>query len=186
MSVHGENTSDFLREATCLALRGAGTGPLAASGSLVQAAPDILRAVCTTFGWQTGVLWTVEPHLEQLQCVSVWQLSPGSIPEFEAATRNRTVARGTGMPGQVWAGGQPAWIPDLSIDDNSPRARLAAKMGLRACLGLPIAVGGSVTGVMEFFSREIRQPDQEMLEMLSALGSQIGQFIEHKRAEEMF
>src|ERR1044072_3621910 len=61
MSVHGENPGDFLREATSLALRDAVTSALAASGSLVQAAPDILRAVCTTFGWQTGALWTVEP-----------------------------------------------------------------------------------------------------------------------------
>ncbi|HYV62674.1 MAG TPA: hypothetical protein VE958_08360, partial [Bryobacteraceae bacterium] len=66
MSVHRENTGDFLREATSLALRDAVTGALAASGSLVQAAPDILRAVCTTLGWQTGALWTVEPDLDLL------------------------------------------------------------------------------------------------------------------------
>jgi C4-dicarboxylate-specific signal transduction histidine kinase len=39
-------------------------------------------------------------------------------------------------------------------------------------------------GVIEFFSREIRQPDQELLNMLATIGSQIGQFIERKRAEE--
>jgi PAS domain S-box-containing protein len=38
-------------------------------------------------------------------------------------------------------------------------------------------------GVIEFFSREIRQPDQELLNMLATIGSQIGQFIERKRAE---
>jgi GAF domain-containing protein len=39
-------------------------------------------------------------------------------------------------------------------------------------------------GVIEFFSREIRQPDQELLATLATIGSQIGQFIERKRAEE--
>ena len=38
--------------------------------------------------------------------------------------------------------------------------------------------------MIEFFSREIRQPDQELLNMMAAIGSQIGQFIERKRAEE--
>jgi len=36
---------------------------------------------------------------------------------------------------------------------------------------------------MEFFSREIRQPEQELLNMMATLGSQIGQFIERKRAK---
>jgi len=37
--------------------------------------------------------------------------------------------------------------------------------------------------VVEFFSREIGQPDQELLNMLATVGSQIGQFIERQRAE---
>jgi len=38
--------------------------------------------------------------------------------------------------------------------------------------------------MMEFFSREIRQPDIEVLQMFDAIGSQIGQFIDRMRAEE--
>jgi PAS domain-containing protein len=38
-------------------------------------------------------------------------------------------------------------------------------------------------GVIEFFSREIRLPDQELLNMLATVGSQIGQFIDRKRSE---
>ena len=38
--------------------------------------------------------------------------------------------------------------------------------------------------MIEFFSREIRQPDQELLNVLATIGSQIGQFIERKRAEQ--
>src|SRR6202008_1976108 len=44
--------------------------------------------------------------------------------------------------------------------------------------------GGEALGVIEFFSREIRQPDQQLLNMLATIGSQIGQFIERKRAEQ--
>jgi signal transduction histidine kinase/DNA-binding NarL/FixJ family response regulator len=38
--------------------------------------------------------------------------------------------------------------------------------------------------VMEFFSRQIREPEPDLLEMFDAIGSQIGQFIERRRAEE--
>ena len=38
-------------------------------------------------------------------------------------------------------------------------------------------------GVLEFFSHEIQRPDVRLLEMMGAIGSQIGQFIERKGAE---
>jgi PAS domain S-box-containing protein len=36
---------------------------------------------------------------------------------------------------------------------------------------------------MEFFSRDVREPDEDLLNMMASLGSQIGQFIERKRSE---
>ena len=45
-------------------------------------------------------------------------------------------------------------------------------------------IRGRVVGVMEFFSHEIRQPDEELVRMLAEVGAQIGQFMERKRAEE--
>ena len=38
--------------------------------------------------------------------------------------------------------------------------------------------------VLEFFSREIREPDEDLLSMLSAVGNEIGMFIERRRAEQ--
>ena len=50
--------------------------------------------------------------------------------------------------------------------------------------GFPVIGRAGTIGVMEFFSREIREPDQQLLSMLTAVGSQIGLFVEQKRAEE--
>ena len=38
--------------------------------------------------------------------------------------------------------------------------------------------------MIEFFSREIRPPDEELLRMMATIGIQVGQFIERKQAEE--
>jgi PAS domain S-box-containing protein len=167
-----------------LAVRDEVTRALADSSSLVEAAPSILRAVCQTLGWQLGALWTVEPHADVLRCVQVWRASPATMPRFEATTRESTFSRNVGMPGRVWVSAQPEWIPDVTRDENFPRAAIAAREGLRAALGFPITVGEQLLGVMEFFSQEIRQPDRELLEMLGALGSQIGQFVERQHAEQ--
>ena len=67
---------------------------------------------------------------------------------------------------------------------NFQRTPVAARERLHAAFGFPILLGGEVLGVIEFFSREIRQPDHELLATLATIGSQIGQFIERKRAEE--
>ena len=37
---------------------------------------------------------------------------------------------------------------------------------------------------MEFFSREIRAPDADLLSMLTTVGNQIGMFIDRRRAQD--
>jgi PAS domain S-box-containing protein len=165
-----------------LAVRDRVTGALADSSSLEEAAPRILRVICEALGWRMGALWRVDTHTDQLRCVELWSESQ-TPTEFEAVTRRRTFSRGVGMPGRVWANARPAWIPDVTKDDNFPRAAFAAKDGLRASLGFPIVADGEVVGIMEFLSDEILEPDQEILQMGSALGSQIGQFFERQRVE---
>jgi PAS domain S-box-containing protein len=69
-------------------------------------------------------------------------------------------------------------------DSNFPRATVAGKEGLHGAFALPLLIRGTVVGVMEFFSREIREPDEALLGMLTRVGAQVGQFMERKRAEE--
>jgi len=157
---------------------------LAESSSLRQAAPKILGAICRTLGWEHGAVWLVDDTEETLHCVEIWH-SPGvQFPEFEEISRKTKFPRGIGLPGRVWATHQPAWIPDVVKDPNFPRAPIAAREGLHGALGFPILLNSEAQGVLEFFSREIREPDEELLALLGTIGSQIGQFIERIRAEE--
>src|SRR5205807_8317178 len=55
---------------------------------------------------------------------------------------------------------------------------VAAEEGLHAAFAVPILLRGDCLGVLEFFSRETRPVDRAILEMMSSLGTQIGQFIE--------
>ncbi|TMK98619.1 MAG: GAF domain-containing protein [Actinobacteria bacterium] len=91
---------------------------------------------------------------------------------------------GIGLPGRVWKSGRPAWIPDVDKDPNFPRAPAAALEGLHGAFGFPILLGGMVLGVMEFFSREIREPDDLLLQTMGVIGSQIGQFMQRLAAQE--
>ena len=167
-----------------LATQDAVTRALAESPTLREAAPRILEAVCEHLGWELGGLWQMDHQGGELRCADVWCRPSLHVPAFEEMSRRLAFRSGVGLPGRVWFARAPAWIPDVAADANFPRGRAAHDGGLHGALGFPILLNGEVLGVLEFFSREIRQPDEDLLEMLTAIGSQIGQFLERKRAEE--
>jgi len=156
---------------------------LAETTAFDEAAPKILEAICECLDWPVGAVWTVDEPAEVLRCLELWHAPSVNVPEFEALSRSRTFSPGIGLPGRVWENRAPAWIRDVTQDSNFPRAPVAVREGLHGAFGFPIQSGGEVLGVIEFFSRRIEQPDEELLQMFSAVGSQIGQFIERQRAE---
>jgi len=157
---------------------------LATAAHLSDATPRILEAICTTLNWEHATVWRVDRQASVLRCVEIWHQPDVRFAKFEALSRGMTFAPGIGLPGSVWSSGRPLWIPDVVHHDNFPRAPIAAAEGPHAAFGFPIMLGPEVLGVMEFFSREIREPDEALLAMLGTIGHQIGQFIERRRAEE--
>ena len=178
-AMHERRVAEQRRTADLAATRG-----LAQSISLAEAAPRILRAVCESLDWDFGALWIVDRNGAVLRCVETWHRPSKPVPVFEAATRQRTFEPGVGLPGRVWKSGRPAWIPDVVAASNFPRGPMAVAGGLHGAFGFPIALGPETLGVIEFFSREIQQPDPALLESMRAIGSQIGFFVERRRAEE--
>ena len=157
---------------------------LAEATTIEEVTPKILQTVCEFLLWDLGALWSLDRQASVLRCVEVWHKESVKVPQFEAVRCETTFMAGIGLPGRVWSRHEPAYISDVVHDTNFPHASIAAREGLHAAFAFPILLGGDVLGVMEFFSREIRQPEQELLNMMATLGSQIGQFIERKRAED--
>src|SRR5437667_1865540 len=141
---------------------------LAESDSLTTAAPVLLQAIAESLGWEMGQLWSVEREADLLQWLASWQAASLDATQFEDASRNRTFARGIGLPGRIWASGQPDWISELAVDTNFPRMPFAMKAGLRSAFGFPILLGSEVSGVMEFFRRETHAPDQALLNLMNS------------------
>jgi PAS domain S-box-containing protein len=160
------------------------TQALAEAATLREATPRILQVICESLEWDMGALWAMDQAATVLRCVDVWHRPAVRAPEFETATRQRTFTPGVGLPGRVWTSGKPAWIPDVAKDANFPRASIAAQEGLHGAFAFPIVLGQEFLGVIEFFSRQIREPDADLLEMVATLGSQVGQFLERRQAEE--
>jgi two-component system sensor histidine kinase/response regulator len=160
------------------------TALLAESATLAEAAPRLLEVIAEALGNDWGTLWRYDPSANVLRCVDLWHPPGDTFAELEAATRTATFPHGVGPPGQAWAGRSPVWVADLGALDQPPRAALAHRVGLRSTLVFPILSGAEAIGALEFFSREGRRPEPEMLTVLGGLSAQVGQFIARKRAEQ--
>lgn len=156
---------------------------LAESASIDEATPKILQTMCEGLKGEVGALWIVDKKNE-LRCIEIWHSPSVKVPKFVEITRKTTFSSGVGLPGRVWAGAKPVWIPDVVHDIDFLRAPIAAEEGLYVACAFPIFGGSEILAVIEFFSRNMKQPNDDLLIMMYASGNQIGQFIERKQAEE--
>jgi PAS domain S-box-containing protein len=157
---------------------------LAESASLEEAIPQFLKVIAESLGLDRGEYWQVDPTTSMLYLIHVWSAAPGLEEEFAASVRSRSLVRGEGIGGRVWATGRPKCVADITRDGRLSRPGLAERATLRAAVGFPISSSAETIGVMVLFSRSCLELDQSLDELLTTLGQQIGLFIERKRAAE--
>jgi PAS domain S-box-containing protein len=129
-------------------------------------------------------MWIMDRSLRELQHVDVWHMPGLEAPEFQRVTMHGRIKRGSGLPGRVLSSGKAIWISDVTMDPDIRRAPLAKKEGLHGAFAFPIKFGQETLGVVECFSREVREIDDHFLQMVSDIGAQLGQFIHRKRADD--
>ncbi|TMG38080.1 MAG: EAL domain-containing protein [Chloroflexi bacterium] len=160
------------------------TRPLATSASWAEAAPQVIQGLCESMGWALGEFWGIDLETSALRWEFGWLRPSRDLEAFEAASKALTFARGVDLVGRVWATGKSAAVRDVASDRNAVRAKLAGRAGLHGNFVFAVTNGRKVIGVIALFSREVRSLDRPTLRVMADIGSQIGQFIERRRAEE--
>ncbi len=155
---------------------------LAQSPSVEHAAPRVLAAIGESMGWDAGALFLAMPRSLELKAYGTWTRRADAA-EYLERTRIAAYASGVGIVGRVWQTGEPAWSDDAPRMPGFRRAQGAVAAGLRGAIWVPLRQGSEVVGVVELLRRDLQGPDEETLQGLLALGSQIGQFAERLRAE---
>ncbi len=160
------------------------TRALADAASFDDAAEQLLGVICEKFSWEIGELWQIDLAADEMRLLNWWE-SPAMAPtSFVAVAVGKIVSPRSGLPGRMVRTQQPLWLPSVTADPEFKRAPEAAAIGLHGSFAFPILVHGSITNMMTFFSRLTRRPDEEMIDMMLIVGSQIGQFIERKQTEQ--
>jgi two-component system, chemotaxis family, CheB/CheR fusion protein len=156
---------------------------LAGSWTLAEAGTQILEAVAASGDWAYAAIWVYDDVAGGLRCRNLWHEVSEPVKKFADLSRLITLAKGKGLPGRVWDSKKPTWVYDVTRDSNFPRAPYAAEADLHGGFAFPLFSRGEIDGVMELFSHKVVEPDEDLLQMVESLGSQIGLFIERLRIE---
>jgi len=161
---------------------------LADSRTVEEALPQVLRVICETSGWVYGQRWALDRGTNRMHCAEIWRAAQPGLDEFEKFNRGRTQTRGDagggGLIHRVWESNSPYWSADLAQDKSMRRGPIALGAGLRSGFAFPILIGEDFFGVMEFFGRDVSQPDAALMDIVHTIGSQVGQFMARKAAEQ--
>ncbi|MDQ3199729.1 MAG: PAS domain S-box protein [Verrucomicrobiota bacterium] len=154
---------------------------LAGSWKIEEAALQIIQTIAESGNWTLGSFWLFEPSDGLLRCHSVWHLPLSGLEKFASISRARVFPIGEGLPGRVAQTEKPVWIAEVKRDEEFPRAGAAAAAGLAGAFAFPLVAADRVKGVIELFSPAPVQPDEDLLQLVNSLGSQIAYFIERRQ-----
>jgi PAS domain S-box-containing protein len=156
------------------------------------ASSDPARAALQAMGeclrWELGALWHVDPVAGRLTCAATWRWPLADLRALEESRRGGTLSLGEGLPGRVWQADQAAWITDLAeeagLGNGATTSEGTSDEAVHGWFGFPVVAGGEVLGVVEFFSREARQVDPELVQMTSRFGRLFGRILGDAEQEE--
>ncbi len=157
---------------------------VAAATDLSSALEIVLRRVCEKTGWVIGQAWVPNKEEAVLNFVSGWYCDDGELKPFKAVSEKSHFEPGIGLPGRVWKSKQPAWLENVTNDPNFPRATAARTAGLKTGVGIPILARSKVIAVLEFFMRESRSQNEQLVKVIAAVAAQLGLVMERKGATE--
>ena len=146
-----------------------------------------LQRICHHTGWPVGHVY-IPTETGELIPTKLWNIKdPERFQTFRKITEATPLAPGNGLPGWVFSSKQPQWIVDVNAvehDNHFPRVKLSGELGVKAGFAFPVLVGTEVVAVLEFFSSDAIQPDEQLLEIVANIGTQLGRVIERERAEK--
>ncbi len=173
---------DRMRGEVLQSARFAVTQALVTSPGWDKAAPHVLEGLCRSLDWELGEYWEVDAQREAMHFSVAWKRPGRDTSAYEATAAQFIYRRGEGLPGRVWEESRPVSLMDLT-KDSSPRSAAALSVGLHGLVGFPVRSGRRVVGMIALATWAPRQLDEGILGVMNDIGTQIGEFVERKRAE---
>jgi PAS domain S-box-containing protein len=154
---------------------------LAEASSIEEGVRKILQTLSDHPTWDLAFYWSLDSESNMLRCklgAHSTRLGQEVYQKFSRQTISMNFEKGKGLPGRVWDNAKPSWIEDVTLDPNFPRASLAKEVGVHGAFGFPVFSEEKLWGVMEVFTIDLADPDENLTRLLEDMGSQFGQFMQ--------
>jgi len=157
---------------------------LADADSISAALQGVIRAVCDTQSWDCGQYFRLDPAAGVLCLMESWCAPVAAVEQVMERSLGVVFRPGAGLAGRVYRSGQPLWILNGSKDARASHMALAHEVGLEASFFFPVIADDMTIGVLAFASRTAHEPDDRLLLAVRRIGTQLGQFLQRRRAED--
>ncbi len=156
---------------------------LSEANKVQDAVSEILHIICMGLQWSYGSLWLVNDKKDKIEYLTSWHEQTTQTIEFENTIKSIYFTHNKGLIGRVWGSGKPYWCIDIQKDPYFLQPEAARRANYNSIFCFPIQMQNQVVGVMEFFNKTIESPDENLLQMMAAIGPQVSQFIQKKNIE---
>ncbi|TYQ25225.1 GAF domain-containing protein [Pseudanabaena sp. UWO311] len=158
-------------------------GVLAESSSFSSAAMRILRTLCGLLSWDIAELWLTSNYPRALSLMTSYSKPEIVSTELIQTHQLMSVEYGSGLIGSVWAEGTAKCV-EIDQYPDFYKSEVVKKIGINYALSFPICgENDSVLAVITLFSREYQDSNLELLNVVTAISRQIGQFMEKRKIE---
>ncbi len=152
------------------------------TSSCLDALRHALVEICDNGSWTCGFAYLFdEARFHDMSTAAFWHADTPGVRPFVDRSMTGTLPRASSLPGRVATSGAPVWLEDISSDPVFVRGDAAATCGLNTAVAFPIKVRDEVVAVVEVFSRAKMGRDDDLMEVLSHVGTQVGRVFERDR-----
>lgn len=155
------------------------------SDSIDEGLAIALQAFCQIMGWSIGHAYSsVGTSTARYIDSGIWWLDEvhGCAPLVEASARS-VVEPGDGFLGRVAASGRASWLDRDEVEALGGRGVAARQIGVVCGIAFPILVQSRIAGILEFYSRDEKVCEPELLEIGVQLGTELGRIVERVEFE---
>ena len=138
-------------------------------------AERLLSTLGRRLDWDVTTLWALSAN-QELVCRRVWTRTPVIAPAFAREKATDPTSGSEGLPRWVVEHGEPIWVPDL-MGDRHFMTDAFARDGLQSAYAFPIRYRGACVGVVKMLSRQQRERDPSVVELMDAVGGHLGELL---------